>query len=103
MHPLITPCVSFLVKGSRRSALAKSWAAPDSFSADGHHGRPVSASKATREYDRPWLTGIKKGKARDDHAHPNKENTRQGKLSIFVIKNSHDMEISQYTVVKHSM
>ncbi|XP_031561768.1 uncharacterized protein C8orf34 homolog isoform X2 [Actinia tenebrosa] len=68
---------SFDDSSSRRSALAKSWAAPDSFS-DTHHGHPVSASKATREYNRPWLTGSKKVKPGEDHAHSNKENTRQG-------------------------
>lgn len=41
-----------------RSALAKSWAGPDSRS-EGAKYRPSSASKAGRDYPRPWLSGSK--------------------------------------------
>lgn len=41
-----------------RSALAKSWAGPDTHT-EGSKYRPNSASKAGRDYPRPWLSGSK--------------------------------------------
>lgn len=38
--------------------MAKSWAGPDSRS-EGAKYRPSSASKAGRDYPRPWLSGSK--------------------------------------------
>jgi len=45
-----------------RSALAKSWAGPSSHT-EGSKYRPSSASKAGRDYPRPWLSGSKPGKS----------------------------------------
>ena len=42
-----------------RNALAKSWAGPD-IHTEGSKYRPSSASKAGRDYPRPWLSGSSK-------------------------------------------
>lgn len=42
-----------------RNALAKSWAGPD-IRTEGSKYRPSSASKAGRDYPRPWLSGSSK-------------------------------------------
>ena len=42
-----------------RNALAKSWAGPD-IHTEGSKYRPSSASKAGRDYARPWLSGSSK-------------------------------------------
>jgi hypothetical protein len=75
-----------IIEDVRRSALAKSWAAPDSFS-DSHHDRPTSGTKS-REYDRPWIMGSKTVKIRGEHTQSNKENTRQGTKKENVLMNS---------------
>lgn len=49
-----------------RNALAKSWAGPD-IHTEGSKYRPSSASKAGRDYPRPWLSGSSKP-GKDDGA-----------------------------------
>lgn len=72
LYILFFPSLS-VAEESRRSVLAKSWAAPDSYD------RPSSGSKS-REYNRPWLHGSKKVKG--DHT-SNKENYKHGIIKIF--------------------
>ena len=58
---LLTPgcqSVNSVTTSVGRSVLAKSWAGPDSHT-EGSKYRPSSATKAGRDYPRPWMSGSK--------------------------------------------
>ena len=68
-----------------RNALAKSWAGPDIRTEESKY-RPSSASKAGRDYPRPWLSGSSKsgkgGRAVDkDNMRP----LRTGILTVLML------------------